>query len=85
MCESSEPDGVIRLFVSDSAPQAIDVLKKEILMLLAERLDEEGLRDFIMEKMPCNYCYWMEWESGAMWLKHILEVLDRNDVNLGEL
>ncbi|MGN8278673.1 contact-dependent growth inhibition system immunity protein [Pseudomonas sp. SMN5] len=85
MCESSDPDGVIRLFVSDSEPQAIGALKKEIVMLLAERLDEVSLRDFIMEKMPCNYCYWMEWESGAIWLKHILEVLDEDDGNLGEL
>ncbi|WP_408636439.1 contact-dependent growth inhibition system immunity protein [Pseudomonas uvaldensis] len=82
MCESSEPDGVIRLFASDSVPQAIDALRKEISVLLDERLGEEDLRDFIMEKMPCNYCYWMEWESGAMWLKHILEVLDRDDAAL---
>ena len=85
MCESSEPDGMIRLFVSDSVPQDIDALKKEISVLLEKRVSEECLRDFIMEEMPCYYCYWMEWESGAVWLKHILEVLDRDDLNLGEL
>jgi hypothetical protein len=85
MCESPTPDGMINVFVSDSEPKAIEALRKEVLALLEEDLGEDDLRDFIMEKMPCNYCYWMEWESGAIWLRHILDVLDREDVNLGEL
>ena len=47
-------------------------------------LDEENLREFIMGKMPCNYCYWLDWESAEAWLNHILEILSSNNVDLGE-
>ena len=78
MCESSEPDGMIRLFVSDSVPSTIDAVKKEILTLLVAGFSEEKLRGFLMDEMPCNYCYWLDWESGTAWLNHIVEILSGN-------
>jgi len=85
MCESSTPDGMIELFMSDSTPQVVSAVRKEILELLEKGLSEHELRNFIMDEMPCNYCYWMEWESGAAWLSHILEVFDSGNVNIGEV
>ncbi|WP_139232402.1 contact-dependent growth inhibition system immunity protein [Pseudomonas sp. NFACC46-3] len=75
MCESPEPDGMIRLFVSDSVPETIDAVKQEILKLLAADISEEELRGILMDEMPCNYCYWLDWDSGTTWLNHIIEIL----------
>lgn len=79
MCESSEPDEIIRAFVLDSAPEIITMVTNEIYRLLAMELSEEKIKEFIMDDMPCNYCYWMNWESGELWLKHILNILNNND------
>lgn len=84
MCDSSDPDDIIRIYIADSAPQDIKTIKEEISTLLAMNLDEENLREFIMGKMPCNYCYWLDWESAEAWLNHILEILSSNNVDLGE-
>ncbi|MBC3349422.1 hypothetical protein HU811_22480 [Pseudomonas sp. SWRI196] len=84
MCDSSDPDGIIRTYIADSAPQNIKVIKEEISTLLAMNLDEENLRDFIMDKMPCNYCYWLDWESAEAWLNHILEILNSENVDCAE-
>lgn len=81
MCESSDPDDIIRNFVSDSAPETIAMVKNEISTLLKVNLNDEEIREFIMNKMPCNYCYWMDWRSGEMWLKHILDVITRTDAS----
>lgn len=81
MCESSDPDEIIRNFVSDSAPEIVDMVKNEISTLLTMKFCDEEMRGFIMDKMPCNYCYWMDWESGGMWLKHILDVMSRTDTS----
>jgi hypothetical protein len=84
MCESSEPDGVIGAFVSESTPQTIEAVRKEILTLLMIDFGEEELREFLMDDMPCNYCYWLDWESAEAWLRHILEILSSNNVDLDE-
>lgn len=84
MCESSEPDDVVNLFVSESVPQTIEAVKKEILTLLIMNFGEEELREFLMDEMPCNYCYWLDWESAEAWLNHILEILSSNNVDLDE-
>ncbi|WP_454251765.1 contact-dependent growth inhibition system immunity protein [Pseudomonas sp. R151218B TE3479] len=78
MCDSSDPDGIIRIYIADSVPQNIEAIKEEISTLLSMNLDEENLREFIMDKMPCNYCYWLDWESGTAWLNHIVEILSGN-------
>ena len=85
MCDSSDPDGIIRTYMADSAPQNIKAIKEEISTLLAMNLDEENLREFIMDKMPCNYCYWLDWESGTAWLNHIVEILSGNGPGSDEL
>lgn len=84
MCDSSDPDGIIRTYIADSAPQNIKIIKEEISTLLAMNLDEATLREFIMEKMPCNYCYWLDWESAEAWLSHILEMLSSDNADLDE-
>ena len=84
MCESSEPDGVIRSFVSESVPQSIEAVKKEIASLLSMNFSEEELRGFLMDDMPCNYCYWLDWESADAWLSHILEILSSDNVDFDE-
>ncbi|WP_139381089.1 contact-dependent growth inhibition system immunity protein [Pseudomonas ogarae] len=84
MCESSEPDGVIRSFVSESVPQSIEAVKKEIASLLNMNFSEEELRGFLMDDMPCNYCYWLDWESADAWLSHILEILSSDNVDFDE-
>lgn len=77
MCESSDPDDVIRSFVSESAPEIIAMVNDEISALLMLKFSDEKIRELIMDEMPCNYCYWMDWESGEMWLRHILQVMTR--------
>jgi hypothetical protein len=84
MCDSADPDGIIRIYMADSASQNIKIIKEEISVLLATNLDEKNLREFIMDKMPCYYCYWLDWESAEAWLNHILEVLSSDNVDLGE-
>jgi hypothetical protein len=81
MCESSAPDDIIRSFVSESAPEIIATVKNEISALIKLKFSDEEIREFIMDEMPCNYCYWMDWESGEMWLKHILQVMTRTDAS----
>ncbi|QKS84442.1 contact-dependent growth inhibition system immunity protein [Pseudomonas bijieensis] len=84
MCESTEPDGVVRAFVSDSVPQTIEAVKKEISTLLTMNFSEDAFREFLMDEMPCNYCYWMEWESAEAWLNHILKILNSDNVDFDE-
>ncbi|MCP2073898.1 UNVERIFIED_ORG: hypothetical protein J2Y77_003334 [Pseudomonas lini] len=84
MCESTEPDGVVRAFVFDSVPQTIEAVKKEISTLLTMNFSEEAFREFLMDEMPCNYCYWMDWESAEAWLNHILEILNSDNVDFDE-
>lgn len=85
MCDSSDPNEIIHIFVSQSEIQTLEILKKEILTLLAMQLSEEKIRIFIMNKMPCNYCYWMDWESGEIWLKHILNIIDGDCIEFHQL
>ncbi|MDO7897584.1 contact-dependent growth inhibition system immunity protein [Pseudomonas citrulli] len=75
MCESSEPDQIIMSFVSESESRDIEAVRKEILKLLMAGLAEEELRQILMDEMPCNYCYWLDWDSAEAWLNHILEIL----------
>ena len=63
-------------FVSESELQNIEAVKKEILTLLMKGFGEEELRGVLMDEMPCNYCYWLDWESGEIWLNHILEIFE---------
>jgi hypothetical protein len=86
MCESSEPDRVIMAFVSESESESqnIEAVKKEISTLLTMNFSEDAFREFLMDEMPCNYCYWMEWESAEAWLNHILKILNSDNVDLDE-
>ncbi|MFL6968598.1 MULTISPECIES: contact-dependent growth inhibition system immunity protein [Pseudomonas] len=81
MCESPDPDDIIRSFASDSTPETIFMVKNEISTLLKLKLSNENIRKLIMSEMPCNYCYWLDWESGEMWLKHILQVMTHTDAS----
>ncbi|WP_367575690.1 contact-dependent growth inhibition system immunity protein [Pseudomonas alvandae] len=79
MCETPDPDEIINNFVSNSTPKTINTVKKEIHTLLNMKFSEEELRTFIMHEMPCNYCYWMDWESGEAWLRHALDIINSNN------
>jgi len=43
----------------------------ELGLLLAQRKDEMELRGYFLKELSCYYCYWNEWKSGEIWLRHI--------------
>jgi len=76
MCEYEAADDVVRSFLSDSTAEAISGVKNEIATLLEMHMGEPELREFLLRKMSCYYCYWHEWESGEIWLNHIVSIFD---------
>lgn len=75
MCESDIADDVVRSFLSDSTVETIFRVKNEIAVLLEMHMAELELREFLLKNMGCCYCYWHEWESGEVWLNHVIDVL----------
>ncbi len=75
MCEYEAADDVVRSFLSDSTVEAISGVKNEISTLLEMHKCELELREFLLKNMSCCYCYWHEWESGEVWLNHVVSIL----------
>ncbi|WP_339539905.1 contact-dependent growth inhibition system immunity protein [Pseudomonas sp. RA_15y_Pfl2_54] len=75
MCEFDLADDVIRSFLADSEGCVVGELVKEIDALLAMKMKENEIRDFLLKEIGCCYCYWHEWQDGNTWLKHISVVI----------
>ncbi|MGF6225532.1 hypothetical protein AB7M26_000590 [Pseudomonas sp. F-14 TE3482] len=76
MCEFHTADDVVRSFLSDSTAETISVVENEIAALLERHMTEIELREFLLKKMSCCYCYWHEWDSGEVWLSHLVDIFD---------
>ena len=76
MCEFDLADEVVNSFVEDSDKLTMQQVLKEIEILLGSNLTENNLRDFLLKEMSCSYCYWNEWDSGEIWLRHIEKKLN---------
>lgn len=71
MCEFDLADDVFRFFLEDSEGCVVQGVIQEIDALLAMNMTENEIRDLLLKKMGCCYCYWNEWQDGNTWLKHI--------------
>jgi hypothetical protein len=76
MCEFDLANEVVESFVADSDELTMQQVLKEIEILLGSNLTENNLRDFLLKEMGCSYCYWNEWASGKIWLRHIEKKLN---------
>lgn len=76
MCEFDSANEVVESFVADSHELTMQQVLKEIEILLGANLTENNLRDFLLKEMSCSYCYWNEWASGEIWLRHIEKKLN---------
>jgi hypothetical protein len=73
--EHETSEGVVDAFLLESGPEDLLVLQKELNELLAQRKNELELREYLLKRLSCYYCYWNEWESGNAWLHHIAKRL----------
>jgi hypothetical protein len=64
------------LFLADSSPEDLMLVREELNSLLDQRRDEVELREYLLKELSCYYCYWNVWESGELWLRHIASKLD---------
>ncbi|MFJ5257175.1 contact-dependent growth inhibition system immunity protein [Pseudomonas sp. NPDC088414] len=75
LIEYDTPDEIIADFLQTSDPEIILSVCKELQFLLSQNKDELALRDYLLRKLSCYYCYWNEWASGQEWLNYVLAVL----------
>ncbi|WP_343045176.1 contact-dependent growth inhibition system immunity protein [Pseudomonas atagonensis] len=81
MCEFDLADDVVKFFITDSESCELENVKKEIDEIIAMNLKENEIRDFLLKKIGCCYCYWHEWKDGNAWLKHISAVVSDASLN----
>ncbi|RON17412.1 contact-dependent growth inhibition system immunity protein [Pseudomonas frederiksbergensis] len=73
--EHDTAEQVIDAFLADSDPGDLRVVRQELNVLLDQRKDELVLREYLLKELSCYYCYWIAWESGEFWLRHIADRL----------
>ncbi|MFH0024920.1 contact-dependent growth inhibition system immunity protein [Pseudomonas fluorescens] len=74
--EHDTADQVIDDFLSSSDQEILILFRSELQALLNLKIDEMNLRAFFFKEMHCYYCYWNEWTSGEIWLRHIEKKLN---------
>ncbi|WP_122684632.1 contact-dependent growth inhibition system immunity protein [Pseudomonas canadensis] len=74
--EYSTADEVIDAFLLDSSRATITIVKKEILELINDYIDEPALQKNLLHKQHCYYYYPSQWASGLSWLNHIIVKFD---------
>ncbi|MVV48763.1 hypothetical protein EJA72_10990 [Pseudomonas sp. PB120] len=77
MVEHGTAEQVIDVFLADSDPGELTLVREELNVLLDQRKGEVELREYLFKELSCYYCYWNEWKSGELWLRHISIKLDR--------
>ncbi|WP_419711356.1 contact-dependent growth inhibition system immunity protein [Pseudomonas sp. NFX224] len=73
--EHEDAGQVIDAFLTESDPQALVNVQKELCRLIAKKKSELALREYLLKELICYYCYWNTWESGESWLLHIVRKL----------
>ncbi|MEZ1318435.1 contact-dependent growth inhibition system immunity protein [Pseudomonas fluorescens] len=73
--EHDTAEQVIEYFSSHSDPADLTLVLQELGSLLKLRKSEMELRSYLLRELSCYYCYWNEWESGEVWLRHIASKL----------
>ncbi|MFJ2713987.1 contact-dependent growth inhibition system immunity protein [Pseudomonas sp. NPDC087346] len=81
-CDHENEDEVIQLFIENSSPETLSLVKSELNSVLISFPDEEELKSFLFEEIGCSYYYPYAWPSGKAWLEHILEMLEQKDRNV---
>ncbi|VVN29094.1 hypothetical protein PS662_04780 [Pseudomonas fluorescens] len=74
--EHDAAEQVIDAFLVESDPEDLALVRHELDLLLEQRKGEMELREYLLRELSCYYCYWNEWESGDIWLRHIAKKLD---------
>jgi len=76
MCELDSADDVVKSFIAESEHCVLEAVVKEIDLILSMKIKESEVRDFLLKKNGCCYCYWNEWKDGVAWLRHVSVVVN---------
>jgi hypothetical protein len=74
--EHETAEQVLDTFLTESHIDELMKVRSELNALLAQKQDEPILRDYLLRTLSCYYCYWISWESGESWLRHIAKRLN---------
>lgn len=69
--EYETAEQILDAFLTESHINELMKVQRELNALLAQKLDEPTLRNHLLRNLSCYYCYWISWESGESWLRHI--------------
>jgi hypothetical protein len=75
LIEHATPDNVIADFLQASDAEIVQLVCRELQLLLAQNKDELAMKDYLLRNLSCYYCYWNEWASGRAWLSYVLAAL----------
>jgi hypothetical protein len=78
LVEHETADQVIDEFLRSSDKEVLGLVRSELQKLMSKNANEMDLRAFLLKEMHCYYCYWNEWASGEVWLRHIERKLNEN-------
>jgi hypothetical protein len=71
LMEHDTADQVIDDFLKSSDKEILISVRSELQTLISRGLNEMDLRALFLKELKCYYCYWNEWASGEVWLRHI--------------
>ena len=74
--EHATAEEVISAFLADSDADTLIAVYQEIDALLQLQKNETSLREYLLKELSCYYCYWVTWNSGNEWLKHLADKLN---------
>ncbi|MBK5375092.1 hypothetical protein JFT81_10675 [Pseudomonas sp. TH43] len=78
LVEHDTADQVIEDFLRSSDKEILTLVSSELQTLISRELNEMDLRVLLLKELKCYYCYWNEWASGDVWLRHIESKLSEN-------
>jgi hypothetical protein len=81
LAEHDTADQVINDFLRSSDKDVLVSVHRELQTLISMHINEMDLRTFFLKELHCYYCYWNEWASGDVWLRHIERKLNENLTN----
>ncbi|MFP6833207.1 hypothetical protein PS619_03955 [Pseudomonas fluorescens] len=78
LVEHDTADQVIDEFLRTADKEVLVLVRSELRALINSKLSEMQLRAFFLKELHCYYCYWHEWASGEVWLRHLERKLNEH-------
>ena len=71
-------DEVVDSFLGGSPRNVIIIVRQEILELIDSYTNESDFQENLLHEQCCYYYYPCQWESGPLWLNHMVNKIDKH-------